>query len=61
NVTGNCRLSLVNAIGQTVKTWNALVNADEAFRIDTDGLTPGVYMLNLNNGKTSAATRLIKQ
>lgn len=61
NVTGKSVVTIVNAIGQTVKTFETNIAANEPIQIETNDLVEGVYMLNIGNGSTTASTRFVKQ
>ncbi len=57
----NARVNIINTLGQTVLTVDKANTNNTAMDIDVSALSPGVYILNLDNGGTQFSEKIIIQ
>jgi hypothetical protein len=56
-IQGDIKVTLVNSIGNTVKT--EIFENQEEFKLDVSNLNAGVYFINIKTGETSVTKKII--
>lgn len=58
-VKENIEVKAYSLVGQEAKRWSFDASAKEELDLDLSGLTPGIYMIEVSNGKSSSTKKLV--